>query len=81
MSKKKFDEDQIINKVYEFRVLSHMSQKDLADAVGVSKQTILVMEKGHYSPSLKLAFRLANYFNVSISDIFSYKEGDDAHER
>ncbi|EHO52075.1 helix-turn-helix transcriptional regulator [Lentilactobacillus kisonensis] len=78
MSKNKFDDDQISNKVYEFRVLSHLSQKGLADAVGVSKQTILVMEKGHYSPSLKLAFRIANYFNVPITDIFGYKEGDDS---
>ncbi len=81
MSKKKFDDDQIMNKVYEFRVLSHMSQKDLADAVGVSKQTILVMEKGHYSPSLKLAFRIAHYFKVPITDIFTYVEGDGSDGR
>ncbi|GHP14595.1 hypothetical protein YK48G_20200 [Lentilactobacillus fungorum] len=80
MSRKKFDDDQIINKVYEYRVLSHLSQKELADAVGVSKQTILVMEKGNYSPSLKLAFRIANYFDVPITDIFSYAKGDETDE-
>lgn len=73
MSRKKDDYDRIDNKVYEYRVLRRLSQTELADAVGVSKQTILIMEKGNYSPSLKLAFRLANFFNVQITDIFSYK--------
>ncbi|GAB6092698.1 helix-turn-helix transcriptional regulator [Furfurilactobacillus curtus] len=66
-------EDDINNHVYEFRVLHHLSQTELAQAVGVSKQTILVMEKGHYSPTLKLAFRLANFFEVDINDLFSYE--------
>ncbi|CRH19429.1 MAG: helix-turn-helix transcriptional regulator [Carnobacterium sp.] len=66
--------DFIANKVYEFRVLKKMSQKDLADKIGVSKQTIFVMEKGNYVPSLLLAFRIAEYFNVEITDIFIYKK-------
>ena len=41
--------DSINNKVYEFRVLARLSQKELADKIGVSKQTIFVMEKGKYS--------------------------------
>lgn len=55
-----------------------MSQKELADAVGVSKQTIFVMEKNNYSPSLVLAYRIANFFKVDINEIFSYvrKEGN-----
>ncbi|WP_163101624.1 helix-turn-helix transcriptional regulator [Peribacillus alkalitolerans] len=64
--------DSILNKVYEFRVLKRMSQKDLADAVGVSKQTIFVMEKNNYSPSLVLAYRIAKFFEVDINEIFSY---------
>lgn len=51
-----------------------MSQKVLADKIGVSKQTIFVMEKGNYVPSLLLAFRIAEYFNVEITDIFIYKK-------
>lgn len=69
--------DSIVNKVYEYRVLKRMSQKELADAVGVSKQTIFVMEKNNYSPSLVLAFRIANYFEVDINEIFSYVRKDD----
>lgn len=72
--KKEF-EDCIENKVYEHRVLKRMTQKDLADAVGVSKQTIFVMEKNNYSPSLVLAFRIADFFNVNVNDIFAYVKG------
>jgi len=74
--KEKFG-DSIVNKVYEHRVLRRMSQKDLADAVGVSKQTIFVMEKNNYSPSLVLAYRIANYFEVDINEIFSYVGKED----
>nr|WP_205599230.1 helix-turn-helix transcriptional regulator [Oceanobacillus halotolerans] len=74
--KKEF-EDYIENKVYEHRVLKRMTQKDLADAVGVSKQTIFVMEKNNYSPSLVLAFRIADFFNVDVNDIFTYVKGSD----
>nr|WP_251378773.1 helix-turn-helix transcriptional regulator [Paenibacillus sp. YPG26] len=52
-----------------------MSQSELAKVVGVSKQTIFVMEKNNYSPSLLLAYRIANFFEVSIEEIFAYKEG------
>lgn len=72
--KKEF-EDYIENKVYEHRVLKRMTQKDLADAVGVSKQTIFVMEKNNYSPSLVLAFRIADFFEVDVNDIFTYVKG------
>ncbi|GAB3064070.1 helix-turn-helix transcriptional regulator [Virgibacillus ainsalahensis] len=74
---KKEVEDYIENKVYEHRVLKRMTQKDLADAVGVSKQTIFVMEKNNYSPSLILAFRIADFFNVDVNDIFTYVKGSD----
>lgn len=51
-----------------------MSQSDLAKAVGVSKQTIFVMEKNNYSPSLLLAYRIADFFGVSVEEIFTYKK-------
>ncbi len=54
-----------------------MSQQQLADAVDVSKQTILMMEKGNYSPSLALAFRIARYFNVDINEVFSYERKEE----
>ncbi|REK77952.1 transcriptional regulator [Paenibacillus paeoniae] len=64
-----------MNKVYEYRVLKKMSQSELADVVGVSKQTIFVMEKNNYIPSLLLAYRIANFFEVSIDGIFTYTKG------
>lgn len=70
-------DDYIENKVYEHRVLKRMTQKDLAEAIGVSKQTIFVMEKNNYSPSLILAFRIADFFNVDVNDIFTYVKGSD----
>ncbi|ASS90948.1 helix-turn-helix transcriptional regulator [Aeribacillus pallidus] len=72
--------DSISNRVYEYRVLARMSQQELADKVGVSKQTIYVMEKGNYVPTLLLAFRIANFFNVDVNDIFTYVKGDDQNE-
>ncbi len=73
---KKKESDSISNRVYEYRVLRRLSQEKLGEAVGVSKQTIYAMEKGNYSPSLLLAFKLANYFGVQIEDIFSYSKED-----
>ncbi len=72
--------DSIDNKVYEFRVLAKLSQQELAKKVGVSKQTIFVMEKGNYLPSMLLAFRLAKIFDVDINDLFKYKEGENNFE-
>ncbi|MBO1305549.1 helix-turn-helix transcriptional regulator [Enterococcus sp. 669A] len=66
--------DSITNKVYEYRVLARLSQRELAEQVGVSKQTIFVMEKGNYVPSLILAYRIAKFFNVDIDEIFQYVE-------
>ena len=66
----------IANCVYEQRVVRRLSQQQLAAAVGVSKQTILAMEKGNYSPSLSLAFKLARYFNIDINELFTYNEGE-----
>jgi putative transcriptional regulator len=48
----------------------NLSQQDLADAVDVTRLTIIALEKGKYNPSLELAFRLANFFNVGIEDLF-----------
>ncbi len=50
-----------------------MTQQQLADAVGVSRQTIVAIEKGNYSPSLELAFRLAHIFNTPIQEVFTYE--------
>ncbi|MDX2415248.1 MAG: helix-turn-helix transcriptional regulator [Bacteroidales bacterium] len=49
-----------------------MTQQCLADKVGVSRQTIVAIEKGNYSPSLELAFRLALIFDKPLEEVFSY---------
>lgn len=64
---------EIINRIQEFRNKKNLTQQDLAEAVGVTRATILALEKGNYNPSLELAFRLANFFNTGIETIF-YQE-------
>lgn len=49
-----------------------MTQQQLADKVGVSRQTVVAIEKGNYSPSLELAFKLAIAFETNIEKVFSY---------
>jgi len=51
---------------------NEMTQQELADEVGTSRQTIVAIEKGNYSPSLELAFRIALVFNTTVDDVFSY---------
>jgi putative transcriptional regulator len=53
---------------------NEMTQQELADRVGVSRQTIVAIEKGSYSPSLELAFRIARAFSVSIEAVFWFDE-------
>ena len=53
-----------------------MTQADLADKVGVTRQTIIAIEQGRYSPSLEMAFQIARVFDVPLDDVFGYaKEG------
>ena len=58
------------NQLEELRRKHAIRQEDLAQALGVSRQTVISLEKGKYNPSLALAFKLARYFNLSIEDIF-----------
>ena len=60
----------MINHLEELRRQHAIRQEDLAQALGVSRQTVISLEKGKYNPSLALAFKLARYFNLSIEDIF-----------
>ncbi len=50
-----------------------LTQEALANEVGITRQTVIAIEKGKYNPSLELAFKLARYFDVSIEDIFVYE--------
>ena len=62
------------NKLKVFRAMNNITQEDLAVAVGVTRQTIIAIEKNKYDPSLKLAFKIAKHFKVQIEDIFIYEE-------
>ena len=53
---------------------NEMTQQQLADLSGVTRQTIVAVEKGKYSPSLELAFKIARVFNVPLESVFSYNE-------
>jgi putative transcriptional regulator len=67
----------ILNKVQRHRFNANgMSQQELADKVGVSRQTIIALEKNKYSPSLGLAFRIARVFGVALEDVFQYEVRD-----
>jgi putative transcriptional regulator len=61
------------NKIKVFRAMNDLTQEDLAQAIGVTRQTILAIEKGKYVPSLDLAFKIARNFNVTIEEVFQYE--------
>ncbi|ELY87978.1 MULTISPECIES: helix-turn-helix transcriptional regulator [Natrialba] len=58
------------NRLRVKRAEAEITQQELADAVGVSRQTIYAIEKSKYDPSLELAFKLAEYFECSIEELF-----------
>lgn len=62
------------NKISVYRAEKKMTQQELADAVGVSRQTILSIEKNRYNPSLILAIKIAKVVDKPIMDVFDYKE-------
>lgn len=65
----------ISNRVRELRDQhGSMTQADLGDAIGVTRQTVIAIEQGRYSPSLESAFRIANLFGVGLDDVFSWDE-------
>ena len=62
------------NRIAELRKARRISQAELADAVGVTRQTIISLENGRYNASLLLAHKIARYFGLSIEDIFLFEE-------
>lgn len=66
------------NRLRELREQHELTQEDLAVLVGVSRQTIISLEKGKYNPSIFLAYKLARAFNLSIEEVFIFnEEGED----
>lgn len=67
----------IRNRVRRHRLLAdEMTQQDLADRVGVTRQTIVSIEKGRYNPSVGLALRLAETFGVAVEQLFELEKGE-----
>lgn len=62
------------NNIKVYRAMHDLTQENLAEKVGVTRQTIHAIEKGKYDPSLELAFKLARLFDVCIEDIFLYED-------
>lgn len=58
-----------------------MTQQELADKTGVTRQTIVAIENGKYSPTLELAFRIASVFNSPLEEVFSFNFEDDSNEK
>jgi putative transcriptional regulator len=68
---------EITNNIRKLRFFANeMTQQELAEKAGVSRQTIIAIEAGKYSPSLELAFRIADVFGVKIGEVFDYEAKD-----
>ena len=71
----------ISNNIRKLRFFhDEMTQQQLAEKVGVTRQTIIAMEQEKYSPSLELAFRIAHIFGVPLEEVFSYDFEDETNQ-
>ncbi len=69
----------VINQIRRLRFeTGEMTQAELAERIGVTRQTIIAIEQGRYSPSLEMAFQIANALNVSLDDVFQYQQPEGA---
>ena len=64
------------NRVHELRKQRRLSQSELADAVEVTRQTIISLENGKYNASLMLAHKIARYFDLAIEEVFLFEEDE-----
>ena len=64
----------LINHLKEYRARFHLSQTDLGNLVGVSRQTISLIERGDYNPSVTLALKIAKVLEATVEELFSYLE-------
>ena len=62
------------NKLKVFRAMEDLTQEELADKIGISRQTVIAIESNKYLPSLGLAFRIARLFKINVEDIFIDKD-------
>ena len=68
------------NKLKVLRAMHDLTQEDLAEKLGVTRQTINAIEKQRYNPSLELAFKLAEFFGVTIEELFIRESHEDSAE-
>jgi putative transcriptional regulator len=66
--------EEVHNHVYDMRTKLAITQEELARAVGVSRQTVVAIEKGNYVPSVLLAMKIASYFKQSVEEVFYIKK-------
>lgn len=64
------------NRLKELRARIDVNQQELGKLVGASRQTISLIERGDYSPSVTLAFKIAKVFNATVDEVFSYEEDE-----
>lgn len=64
------------NKLKIYRAMHNLTQEQLADKIGVSRQTVIAIESNKYLPSLGLAFKIAKLFKVKVEELFSYEENE-----
>jgi len=62
--------DRITNTVYEHRQRAELTQEELAERAGVTRQTVIAIEKGNYAPSVTLALKLATIFRTQVEKLF-----------
>ena len=68
------------NRLKEYRARENLNQSEMSCLVGVSRQTISMIERGDYSPSVTLALKIAKYFHVHVEDICIYEEEHNENE-
>ncbi len=64
------------NKLKVYRAMYDLTQEQLAEKLGVTRQTVIAIESNKYLPSLGLAFKIANLFKVKIEDVFNYQNDE-----
>lgn len=60
----------IVNSVHQLRTQQNITQEHFADSIGVTRQTVIAIEKGNYTPSVLLAMKIAHFFKKSVEEIF-----------
>lgn len=71
---------ELITKIHELRRARKVSQSELAEAVGIRRETLSRLENGLYNPSLKLAMDIAKYFGQPVEEVFKFVDNEDGDE-